>query len=65
LYRSCLLKQGIEGKIEGSIDVRGRRERRHKQLLDDLKGKKQDTGNRGSTRSYSGQLAAEEAISLL
>jgi len=29
------LKHIIEGKIEGRIDVMGRRRRRHKQLLDD------------------------------
>jgi hypothetical protein len=33
LRRNCLLKQVIDGKIEGT----GRRGRRHKQLLDDLK----------------------------
>jgi hypothetical protein len=27
----------MEGKIEGRIEVRGRRGRRHKQLLDELK----------------------------
>jgi hypothetical protein len=36
LSRSCLLKHVIEGKIEGSIEMMGRRGRRHKQLLDDL-----------------------------
>jgi hypothetical protein len=39
LRRNCLLKHVIEGKIEGRIEVTGRRERRHKQLLDDLKEK--------------------------
>jgi hypothetical protein len=37
LSRKCLLKHVIEGKIEGRIEVTGRRERRSKQLLDDLK----------------------------
>ena len=37
LCGNCLLKQGIEGKVEGLIEVTGRRERRLKQLLDDLK----------------------------
>jgi hypothetical protein len=36
LCRHCLLKHVIEGKIEGRIEVTGRRERRCKQLLDDL-----------------------------
>jgi hypothetical protein len=43
LGRNCLLKHVIEGKIEGRIGVTGRRGRRHKQLLSDLKGK--DAGN--------------------
>jgi hypothetical protein len=52
LRRNCLLKPVIEGKIEIRIDVTGRRGRRHKQLLDDLK-ERGDTGNeRGSTRSH-------------
>jgi hypothetical protein len=37
LCRNCLLKHGIEKKIEGRIDVTGRRGRRRKQLSDDLK----------------------------
>jgi hypothetical protein len=35
--RNCLLKHVIEGKIEGGIEVTGRRGRRRKQLLNDLK----------------------------
>jgi hypothetical protein len=37
LYRNCLLQQVIEGKIQGGIEVTGRRRRRRKKLLDDLK----------------------------
>jgi len=37
LRRNCLLKQVIEGKIKGGIEVTGRRGRRRKELLDDLK----------------------------
>jgi hypothetical protein len=37
LRRNCLLKQVIEGNIEGRIEVTGRRGRRSKQILDDLK----------------------------
>jgi hypothetical protein len=37
LRRNCLLQQVIEGKIEGGIEVTGRRGRRHRKLLDDLK----------------------------
>jgi hypothetical protein len=35
LGRNCLLKQVIEGKLEGRLEMTGRRGRRHKQLLDD------------------------------
>ena len=35
--RNCFLKHVIEGKIEGRIEMTGRRGRRHKQLLDGLK----------------------------
>jgi len=37
LRRNCFLKRVIEGEIEGRIEVTGRRGRRHKQLLADLK----------------------------
>jgi hypothetical protein len=37
LCRNCLLQQVIEGKIKGGIEVTGRRGRRRKKLLDDLK----------------------------
>jgi hypothetical protein len=40
LRRNCLLKHVIEGKLEGRIVTTGRRGRRRKQLLDDLKEKK-------------------------
>ena len=33
---NCLLKQVIEGKVEGRMEVTGRRGRRRKRLLDDL-----------------------------
>jgi hypothetical protein len=39
LRRNCLLKHVIEGKLEGRIEMMGRRGRRPKQLLDDLKEK--------------------------
>ena len=35
--KNCLLKYDTEGKREGRTEVRGRRERRRKQLLDDFK----------------------------
>jgi hypothetical protein len=37
LRRNCLLQRVIEGKITGGIEVTGRRGRRHRKLLDDLK----------------------------
>jgi hypothetical protein len=37
LYRNCLLQQVIEGKVKGGIEVTGRRGRRRRKLLDDLK----------------------------
>jgi hypothetical protein len=40
LRRNCLLKLVIEGKLEGRIEMTGRRGRRRKQQLDDLKEKR-------------------------
>jgi len=37
LRRNCLLQWVIEEKINGGIEVTGRRERRRRKLLDDLK----------------------------
>ena len=37
LCRNCLLQWVIEGKIKGGIEVTGRRGRRRRDLLDDLK----------------------------
>ena len=37
LCRNCLLQQVIEGKIKRGIEVTGRRGRRLRKLLDDLK----------------------------
>jgi len=37
LRRNCLLQRVIEGKIKGGIEVKGRRGRRSRKLLDDLK----------------------------
>jgi hypothetical protein len=39
LRRNCLLKHVIEGKLEGRIEMTGRRGRGRKQLLDGLKEK--------------------------
>jgi len=40
LHRNSLLKHAVEGKMEGRRDVTGCRGRTHKQLLDDLKEKR-------------------------
>ena len=40
LRRNCLLRQVIEGKIKGQIEVTIRRGRRRKKLLDDLKDRR-------------------------
>ena len=40
LRSNCLLKQVIEGKIKGEMEVTKRRGRRRKKLLDDLKDRK-------------------------
>ena len=40
LRRKCLLKQVIEGKIKGEMEVTRRRGRRRKKLLDDLKDRR-------------------------
>jgi hypothetical protein len=40
LRRNCLLQQVIEGKIKGGIEVKERRGRRRRKLLDDLKERK-------------------------
>jgi len=40
LCRNCLLKQVIEGKVKGEMEVGRRRRRRRKKLLDDLKDRR-------------------------
>ena len=40
LSRNCLLKQVIEEKIKGEMEVTRRRGRRRKKLLDDLKDRR-------------------------
>jgi hypothetical protein len=58
LRRNCLLQQVIEGKIKGGIEVKGRRGRRGRKLLDDL------TERRGYSHPLCGELALEEALDL-
>ena len=40
MRRNCHLQQVIEGKIKRGIEVTGRRGRRRKKLLDDLKDRR-------------------------
>ena len=37
MRRNCLLKQVVEGKIKGGIEVTGRRGRRRRNLMDETK----------------------------
>jgi hypothetical protein len=37
LRRNCILQRSIEGKMKGGIEVTGRRGKRRRKLLDDLK----------------------------
>jgi hypothetical protein len=41
LRRNCLLQRVIEGKVKGGIEVTGRRGRRRRKLLDDLKERRE------------------------
>ena len=52
LRRNCLLKQVIEGKIKGEMEVTRRRGRRRKKLLDDLKDRRGYSFEGGSSRSH-------------
>jgi hypothetical protein len=62
LRRNCLLKHGIEGRIEGV----GRRGGRRKQLLVDFKETKRYWNFKGEVQDYihSRELALEEAVNL-
>ena len=51
LCRNCLLQRVIEGKIKGGKEVRGRRGRRRRKLLDDLEERILSFGG-GSSRSH-------------
>jgi hypothetical protein len=61
LCRNCLLQQVIEGKLKGGIEVTGRRGRRHRKLLENLKQRrgyshlKQEALDRTMWRTYFGR----------
>jgi hypothetical protein len=62
LRKNCILKHVIDGKITGRVEKTGRRGRRRKQLLDDLKEKR---GCRKlKEEALYGKLTVEEAIDL-
>ena len=50
--RNCLLKQVIEGKIKGQIEVTRRQGRRRNKLLDDFKDRRGHWIEGGSSRSH-------------
>ena len=52
LRRNCLLQRVIEGKIKGGIEVTGRRGRRRRKLLDDLKERRILSFEGGNSRSH-------------
>jgi hypothetical protein len=61
LLRKCLLQLVIEAKIKGGVEVTGRRGRRRKKLLDDLKERrgyshlKEEALDRGMRRARFGR----------
>jgi hypothetical protein len=52
LRRNCHLKEVIEGKIKGRIEVTRRQGRRRKKLLDDLGDRRGNSFEGGSSRSH-------------
>jgi len=58
LRRNCFLQRVVEGKIKGGIEVTGRRGRRCRKLLDDLKER------RDLQIALCGELALEEVLDL-
>jgi hypothetical protein len=66
LHRNCLLKHVIEGKLEGRIEMTGRRGRRCKQLLDDLmENRRHWKLKKKHWIAPCGELTLEEATNLL
>ena len=51
LRRNCLMRQVIEGKIKGEVQVTRRRGRRRRKLLDDLKDRRGYSFEGGSSGS--------------
>jgi hypothetical protein len=59
LRRNCLIRDVTEGKEKGKMEVTGRRGRKYKQLLDDLKKNKKIL-----ELEMSGGLALEEVVDM-
>jgi len=65
LCRNCILQWVIEGKIKGGIEVAGRRGRRRRKLLDDLKERRGYSHLKEEAHiALCGELALEEALDL-
>jgi len=65
LRRNCLLQWVIEGRIKGGIEVTGRRGRRRRKLVDDLKERRGCSHlKKEALIALSGELALEEALDL-
>jgi len=66
LRRNCLLQQVLEGKIKGQIEVTGRRGRRRRKLLDDLKDSRGDCELKEEALKIAlcGGIVLEEALDL-
>jgi hypothetical protein len=65
LRRNCLLKQVIEGKIKGEMEVTRSRGRRRKKLLDDLKERRGYSHLKEETLDRTmGGIVLEEALDL-
>ena len=60
------MRQVIEGKIKGRIEVTGRRRRRRRKLQDNLKERRVYSHLKEATldRSVCGELALEDALDL-
>jgi len=62
--RNCLLQRVTEGKIKGELEATGRRGRRRKKLLDDLKERRGYSHLKKLWITLCGELALEKALDL-
>jgi len=62
LCKNCLLERIIEGKIEGRIEVQGRRGRRNRQVLDELRETRRYWKLNEEALALGGELALEEIM---